>query len=344
MWITLFGGTNNYHCYLYDIDRHTILGELINASPVFMNRDQSELLCIQHTKGTGSLRAQITAVLQRIRHPNRPSQHLSDVVETLWVLDLNRDSATRLGTASGLRNTTFQPSPGFRYGFIHPLGAERPGFFLCDLEKQSLRRINVAGGLQGWWDESSVIIKDTTNNFILYNVASGATSPLWTSEQIAGFFGKMNLPDAPATATLFSIWNGKQNDFYLTDRHKKWQAIESFLIKFERSGPALSLVSPRFKFEWSDHLDPTGGWYLYSGRESGHASSAVFLRDLRDNTDHTLVASDGGGYFSIPRFYHDGVIYIRSNALWRISLDGSNQARLFPPPQAQPDANSSPRR
>jgi hypothetical protein len=344
MWISIFGGTNNYHCFLFDIDRQTILGELMNASPIFMSRDQSKLLCVQQTRATASFRAGITALFQRVRHPKRPSRSPSDDLETFWLLDVDRPSATRIGTVSGLRST-MQPSPDFRYGWIKPSDdPEYSGVLLCDLERKTLTRINVAGWPQGWWDESTIVIKDPTNNFVLCNVANGKTSPLLSSAQVAGFFGKMNLPDAPATASLFSIWNGKEDDFYLADLHKKWQAVESFLIKLDRSGPALSLASPRFQFEWSDHLDSTGGWYLYSGRQSGQASSAVFLRDLRDNSTHTLVASDGGGYFSIPRFDRDGVIYIRSNMLWRISLNGSNQVRLFPPTQAQPEADGGTRR
>jgi hypothetical protein len=332
-WVTCIGGTNNYHCFLYDIDRQTILGELINGSPVFMNRDQTELLCVQRAQAAGSLQAWLAALFQRIRHPKSPSRCPSDGLETLWVLDLNRNSATRIGKASGLRST-FQPSPQFRYGYIKPIDMdENAGFLLCDLGKRTLTRVNVAGRPQGWWDEHSMVVKDPTNNFVLCDVVTGKTSPLWSSAQMAGFFDKMNLTADPTTANLFSVWNGTQNDFYLADLHKRWQAVESFLIKVERPGTMLSLVSAGFKFEWSDHMDSTGRWYLYSGRESGQSSSAVLLRDLRNNTDHTLVASDDGKYFSIPRFYRDGVIYIRSNMLWRISLNGSNQARIFPPPR-----------
>ena len=341
MWVSVQEATNNHHCFLYDIDRQTILGELMNASPIFMNRDQSKLLCSQWTPGTRSLRAWVTALFQRILHHNTRARYPSDGTEALWVLDLNRHSATRIGKTSELRST-FHPSPSFRYGFNKPFDfPDDAGFVLCDLEKQSLTRINMAGRPQGWWDESSIVIKDPTNNFVLRNVVTGKTSPLWTPAQLAGFFDKMNLPDDANTANLFSIWNGNENDFYLADLHKKWLAVESFLIKVERSGPTLNLVSRSFKYEWSDHLDPTGRCYLYSGREPGQASSAVFVRDLLNNTDRTLVPSDGGSYMSIPRFYRDGAIYTRSNMLWRISLDGSNQTRLFPPPEAEPAAGRS---
>jgi len=40
--------------------------------------------------------------------------------------------------------------------------------------------------------------------------------------------------------------------------------------------------------------------------------------------------------FSLPDLYRGEVIYMRSNALWEIKLDGSNNRRLFPPPDAAP--------
>jgi hypothetical protein len=112
--------------------------------------------------------------------------------------------------------------------------------------------------------------------------------------------------------------------------HQKWLAEESLLIKVERPDAKLKLLSLHFKFKWSDQLDPTGRWYLYSGRESGDSSDGVFVRDLVAGTNRVLVAATTNRYFSIPRFYKDSVLYVRSNALWQISLDGANNVRLFP--------------
>jgi hypothetical protein len=108
-------------------------------------------------------------------------------------------------------------------------------------------------------------------------------------------------------------------------------AEESFLIKVQRPDGRLKLLSPHFKFEWSDHLDATGKYYLYSGREAGSASDGVFVRDLQLNTNLVVVAPDTNKYFSLPRFYRDSAIYFRSNALFRINLNGFGNTRLFPP-------------
>jgi hypothetical protein len=338
MWISTFQGTNSYHCFLYDIDRRLVLGELFNAKPLCMNRDQSKLLCVGWTTRQWSLRAWIAALFKRLSHTKTPFPHVGDQIYVFWVLDLSRDTATRMGEASGLQGTP-QNSPGFRYNYDESFDPpQEPQILVSDLEKKMLTRIHPHGWPQGWWDERSIVVKDPTNNFILCDVVTARTSPLLSSAQVAGFFKKVHIPAAPATASLFSIWNGKENDFYLIDLNKKWEAVESFLIKVGRPGPTLSLISTNFKFECSDLLDSTASYYLYSGRDRPQTSSAVFLRDLRNNTDHTLVPSDGGWYFSHPRFYREGVIYVRSNMLWRIDLNGSNQMRIFPPPEIRPEA------
>ena len=338
MWINAFQGTNSYHYFLYDIDRRLVLGELLNAGPGFLNRDQSKLLCVQRTTRQWSLRVWTAALLKRLTHTKTPFPHVGDEIQVYWVLDLSRDTATKIGESSVVHHSTSEPSPGFRYGYDQSIDTpEEPQILVSDLERKTLARIHPQGRPQGWWDERSMVIKDSTNNFILCDAITAKMSPLLSSAQVAGFFDKMHIAADPATANLFWIWTGKENDFYLADLQKKWQAVESFLIKVGRPGATLSLISTNFKFEWSDHLDSTANYYLFSGRDRPKASSAVFLRDLRNNADGTLVPSDGGDYHSIPRFYREGVIYVRSNMLWRIDLNGSNQTRVFPPPETQPE-------
>lgn len=70
----------------------------------------------------------------------------------------------------------------------------------------------------------------------------------------------------------------------------------------------------------------------YSGREIGQQSDGVFLRDMLTKKEITLVEPENARYFAIPNFYGTNVIYIRSNQLWRIDFNGSNNVRLFPPP------------
>jgi hypothetical protein len=167
-------------------------------------------------------------------------------------------------------------------------------------------------------------------DFVLYGVRDRSLSPLIPFQKLAALLQENGVTEDPKQAQAFAIWNGRENDFYLTDTLKKWSAEESFLIKVERPNGRLRLLSPHFKFEWSDHLDPTGRWYLYSGRESGDSSDGVFMRDLVTGTNRVLVAGTTNRYHSIPRFYGDSVVYVRSNALWQTSFDGSKSVRLCP--------------
>jgi len=147
---------------------------------------------------------------------------------------------------------------------------------------------------------------------------------LLSASKIAAFLDEHRVAhDGQRPAPLLA-WNGREFEFYVTDTHKNWSAEESFLRA------QLSVVSHAFKFEWSDHFHPSQQYYVYTGREAGNRSDGVYLRNLRTGADTPLVEPRGEKRFSIPHFYKDSVLYLRSNALWRVSLDGSNNTRLFP--------------
>ena len=336
MWVSTSSGTNAWHCFLYDIDQRQILGELLRGQPVFMNRDQSRLLCSRRGAPERPFRQKIAWFMQRISGGRIRLGGINEDSEVFWVLDLQRNVATRIGDLSQFRGggSTFRPSPGFRFGFNKPTGSsQKPEFFVCDLEDKSFRKIAMDGFPAGWWSDTEIIVKSPANDFLLYDVQTEKRAPLLSSGKLAEFLAAEQIPDAdPARANIFSIWNGRQYDLYLTDTHKKWLATNSYLIKLEQPGAALKLMAADFKFEWSDHLDPTGTRYVYTGRTAGDRTTGVFLRDPRDNVTRTLVAPDDSRYFSLPRFYRDGVIFKRDSKLWWIDFDGSNRTCVFPPP------------
>jgi hypothetical protein len=204
-------------------------------------------------------------------------------------------------------------------------------FFCFDLHEGAIRALPQVGSPSGWWDSRTILALTTNNDFVAYDVQTGQSAPILSSKRIAGFFKENAMPDDPAKARTFMIWNGQGYDFYLTDTNEKWKANKSYLIKVGRPDAKLRLIARQFKFEWSDSLNPSGRYYLYSGRQPGEASNGVFLRDLQNGTTRTLVEPTSEKYFSIPRFYKDGVIYVRGAALWRINLDGAHNLRLFPP-------------
>ncbi len=336
MWVNIGKGTNGFHSYLFDIGEKSIVGELNNASPVFATKDGSRLLCVRRrSPPPDHLRQMILDLVQRLTRWRARFSGSPEDIETFWVVDLWRNSALRLGHVPQLRGagSSFMPSPGFRYAYNKPTGSlQKPEFFVCDLAARKLNAVAVDGWPSGWWDDRNIIVKKPNHDFILYDVATGKLTNFLSAAAINGFAVRAKVSKLDlGTANLFPVWDGRQNVFYLTDTHERWLAAESYLAKLQRPEPVLQLVTNDFKFEWSDHFNAATTHYVYSGRDAGQASSAVFLRDLRTGDTRTLVPDDGAKQFSLPAFYGDTVIYCRSNILWQIDFTGSNCTQLFPP-------------
>ena len=332
MWVSVVSTNRLVRTFLLDIESNSILGELVHGGPAFFNRDQTKLLCGQRTTATtNAMWRSLQEWLARIR--NRPSHAFQDT-ETFWVIDLKRNSVTRLGRAyqSPTAESSFWPSPGFRYGFNKPTGSLHPSdTLICDIENNTFRKDRIDGDPFAWWDAQRILLKDTNNDLVLYDVEARKMSAFLPLRELQKSFAEAGITNDPGAAGAFFMWDGHQNDFYLTD-YKRWSAEESYLIKIERPG-RLKLIDPHFKFEWSDHFDASGSYYLYSGRTPGETNSAVYVRDLKARKSRELVPPDPNltNESSLPNFYGTDVIYRRSNSLWRISLDGSRNRRLFPP-------------
>ncbi|HTE91436.1 MAG TPA: hypothetical protein VK639_20980 [Terriglobales bacterium] len=256
------------------MERRLILGELVNGFPIFMDGTQTKLLCSQRASPSdngASLREKVTGLIERISRGRIRFSHSQGDVETFWVIDLNRNSASVIGQVSQFRGggSSFVPSPDFHYGSNKPTGSlQKPEFFLCDLKKENVSKFNLDGWPVGRWDERKIAIKDSNNNFILYDAVTQKVSTLLSLGQIGKFFDdrkivdEMDIPEDPSRAGVFFVWNGRANDAYLTDTHTRWEAVESYLIKIEPPSGTLRLMSRRFKFEWSDHWDETGEFYV----------------------------------------------------------------------------------
>jgi len=331
MWIYAGASATNVQSFLYGIDDRKVLGHLTNGRPVTMI-DPSRLLCVGPVPSWSPQKIRLVEIVERIsrgriklpRPPSEPQRY--------WLLDLEMNTAARMGDLPERPNFTFQPSPDYHYGYTPLHGTSLELDVYCfDFKRRSIDKLHVHGWPSGWWDQRNILVITTNSDFILHDVTRDKASPLISSERIAAFLRDNLISAEPRKTRAFCIWNGHENDFYVTGTYKKWAAEESYLIKFERPDGKMKLLARRFKFEWSDHLDPTGRYYLYSGRQAGTASDGVFLRDLQSGTNQTLVIPAGDEYFSIPRFYSDSIIYVRSNMIWRIALDGTKNARLFPP-------------
>jgi hypothetical protein len=334
MWIV----PNRRDALVYDIEKRRVFGEVTNAWPVMLFGDPPRLLCCQFTTNMAptNLRERLQSFVSKVSRgliKGRP--YMSG--NTYWILNLANGAANRLGDIPS-HPYTFFPSPDCRYSFTSRIGARPllpPDFYLLDLQRPRIQRLKMPGWSCDWWDNTQVLMQMTNSDFVLYDVRKRTTAPLITFGKLSAFLREKDIPRSPGQTHAFAIWNGRENDFYLTDTHQKWLGGESFLIRAERPDGRLRLISSRFKFEWSDHLDRQGRYYLYSGREQGSASDGVFLRDLETGSNRVLVAATTNRYFSIPRFYRDSVIYVRSNALWQIGLDGASNTRVFPPAALQ---------
>lgn len=317
------GGT-----FLYDLEARKFVGRFDNGWPLFQDGIHSRVLCQQQGGPFPSLTEMFRSTIRRWFTPGVQGVGFLTEPQTCWLIDLQQNSAVKLGVLPQYPTMTYLPSPDLRYGVTGIVGGLTNAFYCFDLQEPSLKPLPGIGWPCGWWSTNTLVTFEPSSDFMAFEVPSRRSLPLLKREVIEEFFQHSNLSADPAKARIFTSWNGREYDFYLTDTNEKWKANESYLIKLERPGGTMRLVAPRFKFEWSDSIDATGRYYLYSGREAGDRSDGVFLRDLRDGTTRTLVEPTQEKYFSIPRFYGDSVIYVHSSAIWRIQLDGARQERL----------------
>jgi hypothetical protein len=317
--------------FLYEFKSHRVIGELLNASPIFANSDQTKLLC-QGYSASASMKWKLIRWLDKSSFGKGLSRKLN-YDEAFWLLDLKNNSAVRIGKVyQGVGfGSSFIPSPDFRYGYNSPSTVAEGVFFLCNLESNLFTKIKIEGEPLGWWDEQSILFKDKLNNFNLFDVTTHKTNTVFAAAAISRCLEELGLPGDPAGITAKYHWNGHDNEILFTEaKEKAWG--RSFLLKTDRD-LSLKLLYRDFKFQWLGHLDADCTHYLYEG-ESGQpgkgGNGGVYLRNLTNDTTLTLVEPDNGGQYSLARFWDDGVIYSRKRLLWRVDLNGSNNAPLIP--------------
>ena len=203
---------------------------------------------------------------------------------------------------------------------------------MCDLDRDSLTTIILAGEPRGWWDNQNIIYKDQKNNFMVFDVINNSTRMLFSAEAISNTLQKLDLPIDREGLTAFCHWNGHHNDVLFTQgKERAWG--ESFILKADRTNQTLKLVFRDFKFRWGGYFNSDMTLYVYEGERGqpgAGGNGSVLLRDLSNNTERTLVPADNGGQYSLPRFCDGGVIYWRKRQLWRVDIGGANNAPLIP--------------
>ncbi len=335
VWISTFSANpRSTHTYLCDVDQKKILGELTNGWPVFGNRDQSKILL--HTHHASSKTA-LMRLLDRVTG-GKFKLASSNREEALAVFDRAANKSRGLGFLYQFPGTgsRWYPSPNLRYGFTRPTANAGREVFLCDLEKADLTKLLIRGEPVGWWNDTAILFKSENQNLEIYDIVAGRTSVLLAGSEILEFLKQHGLSVDLSNGNVkpFPIWNDGDYQFYFTDTMKRWEATNGFLTKMEKPSGKLKLIAKDFKFQWSDSFDSTGRYYVYSGRDAASKEkvSAVYLRDLQTESTRTLVEDDGSNQHSIPHIHGNGVIFSRSNMLWRVGLFDTNVTRVFPPP------------
>ncbi len=350
MWLWTRSGRNP-HMYRYDLRRSVVTGELFNGElPEMSNRDGSRVLVM----GIGRTGSSFRDVIYKLF--KLPPRYRSD---TFWVLDTGRGTVRKIGMLAQYNGagSTWHSSPDFRYGFNQPSTSMGDSIILCDLEKESLRRIRVQGYPVGWWDEHEILMDIGTNQFDLLDINGSRTHPLFTSVDFQNALAEnssMTLAAAtnwndfsnvltstvegsrPTSFGSFASWNGSNYDFYFgfRDQIGGLQGTNSVLLKTSSANPHLSLVYPRFEFHWGGHLDSSGDFYLYpgeSGKPGSSGDGSVRLRNLTNGLVTALVPSVTNGVYTNPRFYKNEVIYWswKNSGIHRVGLDGSNDVLLL---------------
>lgn len=330
-WIWTNPATNEVKMWVINVDTGNFLGELKNVDPLAIDARAGQVFCQWLPPPPNPF---VEAFFNRLRQTF--GLKLDPATrESYWLLDLNTGKAAFLGhTPDPQMPSSAVPSPAFSRAYlldIHkPDGTE---VFHFDLVAKKIGRLKLPGWPLGWWSDTDILYKLDAGGLGVFNAASGASEMVFTADYLESWLKEHAIQLEPQKVAAFPVWNGQSYDFYATDTHAKWLAATSFLARVDKQEKKLVLLDKEFKFGWSDHLHPSGKFYIYSGRTTGSGSSAIFLRTLPGGEDSTLLPRDPNeSYFSLANFSGDSVIFKRSNSLWKINLKGSNTVRLFPPP------------
>jgi len=334
IWMWTASATNS-HTYLYDLEHRVILGELFNAGvPELCRRDGSRLLCQGRDSPATTLKRRMAEFFRKVL--GGKALPAAKRTETFWILDVQSNTAVRVGMLSQLpgAGSRWHPSPNFRYGYTVPSGFSS-SFCLCDLESKTFAQFPAPGELQGWWDDQHILVESAPNHLDLFDIVTRKTQTLFTPTSISTFLTQAGLTNEMADLSAFANWNGHDFDFYFGIKGliNGLGKGGSFLLKADRVGPALKLLYRNFDFRWGGVLDNTGTHYLYDGEPGApgqRGNGGLYLRDLTNHSTFTIVPPDNKGQYAIPRFYGNEVIYFRNRVLHRIRLDGSEDEPLLP--------------
>jgi hypothetical protein len=334
IWLWTATSRTNFHSYWVNLDDLTIKGELIRASAVFCNKEQTKLLCSGHSPLFPALKERFANWLEKASGGKFKAK--LNRAETFWILDLRNNQAKCIGSFSQSygSGSRWHPAPGFRFGYNIPSTSrgERE-FYLCDLEQEKMTLVpNPPGSVQGWWDDHRLLMA-AQHNFLLYDVITRQSTNLFTSAQLQQFLKQSNLPDGLDQFAATPTWTGDSYTFLFSAR-TNWAVGSYYLLKNNTGemSPVLEVFKRDFQFQQHGRFNSDATLYVFPG-ETGQpgqgGNGSVHIRDVQTGETRTLVESDQSNQYTLPRLYKNRVIYTKSRQLWSIDVNGSNHFKLF---------------
>lgn len=338
MWLYTRGKTTDQTNFLFNLKSEKIVGELINGTAIAFNRDESKLLCQRWESAETPLMRKASPWIRRISFGKINLQN-TNIANMVWLLDLREHTAQRISRTESPINQTlteWNAAPGGRFVYrsghaLTNLSGFVDGFQLFDFETGRMRKIQLKGQLYNWRDEHQILIKDEANNLILFDALTEKTKVLFDQEAILKFSREVGEANFPLYA--FTMPNETNGNLYL------------YFARFGDGG-LLARTSPAstnltvvvfhcaMYVGWSATLDPTLSYNLYGGpfaEPYTPGRSGVFLHSLSNDDIVPLVPAQAGVTIDSQEFYHNRVVYMRDEEIWRVDTNGSNNVRLFPP-------------
>ena len=254
-----------------------------------------------------------------------------------WLISLVDDQTTHVATLHEQSDCYLrgQQSPDGRYFRVQTsLGAN----YLFDLANGFVSPIPAARDLWGAWiSNHEIVFFDTANGLVLYDVNTASQTQWISYPEIRDFLRDRNQSPnlEPITHAIFSLSTAEGFRLCLTGVLTS-PTTDYFVILVYPTLGKLEPVSRPLHSELYGVWNPSYTHYVSSGDAYGSDFDGVYLHDAATSTTRTLVQPTGAGYFSVPRFKGDRVLYFRDSALWSIDLDGSNLQKLFPPAPLPP--------
>lgn len=340
MWILGQGkASRECTCFLFDLEKHAVLGALQGARPVALNEDGTKVLCstrepavpVNQPKWKALFRPILTVLFPR---KMRTFSHLGDDQESFWLVHTNGGRTQFLGKGYQMRGagSTGQPSPSGRFWRIQ---TTRDDHLVFDLTQEKMHQFPPADSWQGaWWSQNEILYKTKNNDLEVFDVKTYRSRVVLRAQEVADFCRTNGLAlDTLGSLQTLPVWNGESYDFYLAGNWRRPGNGQTWLLFLAKTNAPLGIISKDFDFKRLGRFNSRGTHYVYCGEsEQTGDRSAVFVKELSSGRITEVEGAKAGTKaFSIPTFYRDKVIFVKDSAIWIANLNGTEKKRLFPP-------------